>query len=75
MAAPLQNENFENPFFHVRKGQNIGIKSNFQDPMTSNGKKVLLRLGTRVSVLHGRRQAFNWCLLLLDKDTYIQRRN
>ena len=24
-------------FFHVRKGPNIGIKSNFQGPMTSNG--------------------------------------
>ena len=27
-----------------------------------NHKKVLLPLATRVSVLHGRRQAFNWCL-------------
>ena len=38
MAAPLQNSNFENPFFfHVRRGPNIGIKSNLQGPMTSNG--------------------------------------
>ena len=38
MAAPLQNENFVNFFFHVRNGPNIGIKSNFQGPTTSNGR-------------------------------------
>ena len=37
-GSPLQNEHFENPFFfHVRKGPNVGIKSNFQGPTTSNG--------------------------------------
>ena len=37
MAAPLQNENFGNPFFYVRKGPNIGPEPNFDDPMTANG--------------------------------------
>ena len=38
MEAPLKNGNFENPFFHVRKGPNIGIEPNFHDPTTSNVK-------------------------------------
>ena len=38
MAAPLINENFENMvFFHVRKGPNIDIKSNFEGHTTLNG--------------------------------------
>ena len=38
MSGPLQNEHFENPFFDVRKGPNIGPEPNFDDPTTSNDR-------------------------------------
>ena len=34
---PIENEHFENPFFHVRKGPNIGFEPNFHAHTTSNG--------------------------------------
>ena len=35
---PFKMQILEIRFFHVRKGPNIGITSNFQGPMTSNGR-------------------------------------
>ena len=32
MAAALKNANLENPFFHNRKGLNLGCEPKFQDP-------------------------------------------
>ena len=36
-SPPSKWKFWKSVFFHVRKGPNIGIKSNFQGPMTSNG--------------------------------------
>ena len=37
-SPPLKNENFENPFFHVRKIPNIGSEPNFHEGRLSRSK-------------------------------------
>ena len=38
MAAPLKNENFENPFFHVTRGPKRDIEPKFHEHTASNVK-------------------------------------